>query len=77
MRYLTLTILIAGIALAGCGVDSEVTQSDVEKNRKEFSQENYEAAMIKAGKGKELEEEKKRNAAHMAAGGQGQEEGQH
>lgn len=67
-------LAIAGVVLAavGCGPDSEVTQADVEKNQREFSQESYEQAMIRAGKGAELEEEKKRNAAHLAGEGGGQ-----
>jgi hypothetical protein len=39
---------------------SEVTESDSEAMRKEFSQENYEKNMKAMGKGAELEEEKKR-----------------
>jgi len=55
-------LAFAAIALAGCGADSEITESDAAKNKAEFSQENYEKAMIAAGKQKELEEEKARNA---------------
>jgi hypothetical protein len=54
--------------LFGCAPDSEVTQADVEKNQKEFSQENYEKAMIAAGRSKELEEEKRRNEAYQSGG---------
>jgi len=67
MRFVALaSLFIAAVCINGCVGDSEVTRDDVEKNKKEFSQENYEKAMIAAGKGKELEEEKKRNAAHEA-----------
>jgi hypothetical protein len=73
-KLIVLCGLIAQVCI-GCMPDAEVTQSDVEKNQKEFSQEAYEQAMIKAGKGKELEEEKKRNAAYLN-GGQSQGESQ-
>ncbi|MBC8065381.1 MAG: hypothetical protein H7Y17_11155 [Chlorobia bacterium] len=56
------------LAVAGCVPDAEVSQSDSQKNRQEFSQENYERAMIAAGKGKELEEEKRRNAEYLKGG---------
>lgn len=64
-------ILVVAAALAGCGSDG-VTQADAERNKQEFSQENYEKAMIAAGKSAELEEEKKRNAEYLRTqGGQG------
>lgn len=67
MRWLAFaSLFITAVCISGCVGDSEVTRDDVEKNKKEFSQENYEKAMIAAGKGKELEEEKKRNAAYSA-----------
>ncbi len=68
MIRITLAAVIFSALLVGCSVDSDVTRSDAAKNQEEFSQANYEKAMIAAGKGKELEEEKKRNAAHL--GGQ-------
>jgi hypothetical protein len=67
MRQLVALVILGAMAI-GCAPDTEVTQSDVEKNQKEFSQENYEKAMIAAGRGKELEEEKKRNAAYSQSG---------
>jgi PBP1b-binding outer membrane lipoprotein LpoB len=63
-----ITLIAAAMLMVGCTPDTEVSQADVEKNQKEFSQENYEKAMIAAGKGKELEEEKKRNAAYSQGG---------
>ena len=69
MRTIFLSAVL-GAMLCGCAPDAEVTQADVEQNQKEFSQENYEKAMIAAGKGKELEEEKQRNAAYQQQGGQ-------
>jgi len=63
-RYFLILACVLTVTL-GC-VDSDVSASETEKNLKEFSQDSYDQAMIKAGKGKELEEEKKRNAAHMA-----------
>lgn len=57
---------LAVACLTGCGVpDTDVTQADVERNRREFSQDAYEEAMRKAGRGKELEEEKARNEAYL------------
>ena len=61
----TLLLLVGGL-LIGCVGSSEVSESDAVKNQQAFSQDAYEQAMIKAGKGKELEEEKKRNAAYLA-----------
>jgi hypothetical protein len=55
------------IVLTAC-TKTEVTEADSAKVKEEFSQENYEAAMKAAGKEKELEEEKKRNAAHLQGG---------
>ena len=52
-------------------MNAEVTQSDAEKNKKEFSQDAYEDAMRKAGKGAELDAEKKRNAGYLNEGDQG------
>lgn len=68
--WLALCILTAGCSGS---VDSDVTRSDVEKNQREFSQEAYEDAMRKAGKGAELEAEKQRNKEHLE-GGQGAEQ---
>jgi uncharacterized protein YcfL len=62
---LALLVFLGAIALAGCSSSGEVSESDQEKMKKEFSQENYEKAMIAAGRGKELEDEKKRNAQSM------------
>ena len=60
-------LLVVTLGLvSGCGASSQVSLSDMERNKKEFSQEAYEAAMIKAGKGAELEEEKRRNAERAA-----------
>lgn len=57
---------LAAACLMGCGVpDADVTQADVERNRREFSQDAYEEAMKKAGRGKELDEEKARNEAYL------------
>lgn len=72
MRLLFGFILAACLFAAGCNqesVDADVTQADVEKNKQEFSQESYEEAMKKAGKGDELAAEKERNAQYQNAGG--------
>lgn len=50
-------MLLIAVAAIGCS-KSEVTADDMAKVRKDFSQENYEKAMIAAGKGAELEKEK-------------------
>ena len=63
-----IALTVLGLMLVGCAPDTEVSQADVEKNQKEFSQENYEKAMIAAGRGKELEEEKRRNEAYQSGG---------
>lgn len=68
MTYKSALLLILGITLLGCVGSSEVSQNDATKNQQAFSQDAYEQAMIKAGKGKELEEEKKRNAEYMRGG---------
>ena len=57
----------------GC-TKAEVTEADTERMRREFSQENYERAMKEAGRGAELEEQKKREAEHLQ-GGSDQQEG--
>jgi hypothetical protein len=62
-----LATIVVGLAM-GCSNPGEVSQSDAVRNQEAFSQDAYEKAMIKAGKGKELEEEKKRNAAHLQGG---------
>ena len=49
--------LVLLLALAGCS-SGTVTQSDNAKVKAEFSQEEYEKAMKKAGRGAELEAEK-------------------
>lgn len=63
-----IALTVLGLMLVGCAPDTEVSQADVEKNQTEFSQENYEKAMIAAGRGKELEEEKRRNEAYQSGG---------
>ena len=45
------------ICLAGCSTGG-VSNSDTAEIKKEFSQANYEKAMIAAGKGAELQREK-------------------
>lgn len=49
-------------ALVGCNTPTELSNEDVEKQRKEFSQENYEKALKDQGKTAELEAEKKSEA---------------
>ena len=59
----------ASAVLAGCS-SGTTSDADNQKLVKEFSQESYEQAMINAGKGAELEAEKKRDAAYRASTGQ-------
>ncbi len=56
-----LLLIIAATVVVGC--NSGVTAGDSDAMRKEFTQENYEKAMIAAGKGEELEREKAAAAA--------------
>lgn len=59
-------VLSAALVAVGCG--QGVTEQDQKDVRAEFSQENYERAMKASGREKELAEEKKRNAEHLAGG---------
>ena len=63
-------LLLATVALvaAACNSKGEVTEADAARNKAEFSQENYEAAMKAAGKGDELAAEKARNDAYESGG---------
>jgi hypothetical protein len=66
--------LLAGIALLGClalsGCNAgTVSQGDQEAVRKEMGTEAYEEAMRKAGRGAELEAQKKADAERMQGGG--------
>jgi hypothetical protein len=57
-------LLLGVIAVCSLGcAPTEVTEADSQKMKQEFSQENYEKAMKAAGKEKELEEQKAREAA--------------
>ena len=77
MRRRSLALLVMAVfSVVGCNPSTEVSAADAEKNKQAFSQESYEKAMIKAGKGDELAAEKARNAARNQ-GGAPQEEGQH
>ena len=64
MRRLTLgtllSALVLGTALVGAGCSkTEVTEGDIQSLGKEHSEQSYEDAMKKAGRGAELEEQKK------------------
>ena len=65
MRF-ALVITLCLMLLAGCS--SGVTASDSEQIRKDFSQDKYEAAMKKAGRGDELQREKDAAAARGEQG---------
>lgn len=60
-------LLVMALMVAGCN-SSGVSESDQAKVSKEFSRESYEKAMVDAGKGKELEEEKRKEAEHLNGG---------
>lgn len=68
MKRLKILLLAIVACACGCMTTGEVSQADAVKQQNAFSQDAYEQAMIKAGKGKELEEEKKRNAEYMKGG---------
>ncbi len=78
MRYLVALICCLGL-LSTIGCKSEVTEADQQKVSKEFSRDSYEKAMKDLGKGKELEEEKAKEAAYKAqsGGSADQDAGQH
>ncbi len=61
MRLALAFALIACVIATGC--NAGVTESDTAKMRKEFSQANYEKAMIAAGKGAQLQKEKQAAAS--------------
>lgn len=60
-RFLLFAPLLA-LALVGCASSGTVSEADQRKASEGFSQAAYEAAMKRAGKTKELEAEKARNA---------------
>lgn len=70
MKWAALAVLSLGI-LAGCA-STEVTAEQDKKNQEQFSKENWEKEMIKQGRGAELEEMKKAEAARNTGGEQGQ-----
>lgn len=70
MRTLVvLAALTAGVLLVGCRT-GEITESDTQRMRQEFSEENYKENMYKMGKGAEYEAEKKRQEAESRGLGQ-------
>ncbi|MGV3615389.1 MAG: hypothetical protein ACO1SV_08660 [Fimbriimonas sp.] len=56
------------LLLVGCGDKGEVTEADAAKNKEAFSKEAYEDAMRKAGKGAELDEQRRREAERESGG---------
>lgn len=74
-------ILVCAFALvAASGCKSGVSESDMQQVNKNFSRDSYEKAMKDAGRGKELEEEKAKEAAYKATSGSNsadQDAGQH
>jgi len=59
-RYLIALLVLVSV-VAGCA-KSELSNEDIAAQKKQYSKENYEKAMIAAGKEKELEAQKKDNA---------------
>lgn len=53
-------------ALVGCTGPTELTNADVEAQRKQFSQENYEKSLRDSGKTAEADQVKQDSAAHEA-----------
>ena len=60
-------LVLASLVMTGCA-KSEVTNSDIDGLAKTYSNDSYEDAMRKAGRGAELEEQK-RMAAERGQGG--------
>lgn len=60
-----MVVALAALALTGCN-SGEVSTSDMENVRNEMSREAYEEGMRKAGRGDELEAQKKADAARMS-----------
>jgi hypothetical protein len=52
--------------LTGCTGPTELTNADVEAQRKQFSQENYEKSLRNSGKTAEADQVKQDAAAHEA-----------
>jgi hypothetical protein len=70
MRKLLAIGVLAALGLAVIGCDpGTVSQGDQEAMRKEMSQEAYEEAMRKAGRGAELDAQKAQDAARRAEEG--------
>jgi len=65
-----LCLAVAFVALIGCDDESTITTSESEQVREEMSQEKYEDAMIKAGRGAELEQQKAAEESRRQSGAQ-------
>lgn len=60
VRALSLLALLAGVAVLGAGcTKTEVSEGDIKALGKEHNEQSYEDAMKKAGRGAELDEQKK------------------
>ncbi|MBX3113951.1 MAG: hypothetical protein KF836_05240 [Fimbriimonadaceae bacterium] len=70
-KLFSLLLLVSLVgALIGCDDESTITTEESEQVRKEMSQEAYEDAMIKAGRGAELEQQKAAEEARRQPGAQ-------
>lgn len=63
-------LLVTLVTLIACDDESTITTSESEQVRQEMSQEAYEDAMIKAGRGAELEQQKAAEEARRQPGAQ-------
>ncbi len=60
-----IAVALLALVVAGCNT-GEVSTSDMENVKQEMSREAYEEGMRKAGRGDELEAQKKADAARMS-----------
>ncbi len=69
MKFLIVFVALS-LFLAGCGPKTGISSSEAEAQSKEWGQDAYEEAMIKAGKGDELKAEKEKWAESQGKSGQ-------
>ncbi len=67
-------LLAVSMCLLGCGPKTGLSSDESEEQSKQWGQEAYEEAMIKAGKGDELKAEKDKWAESQVGQREGQEQ---
>lgn len=65
-------VALLSLFLVGCGPKTGISSSEAEAQSKEWGQDAYERAMIKAGREDELKAEKEKWAASQAQSGRDQ-----